>query len=223
MQQEQQQQQQQQAKARMYMTDQKKTNKRHRKKRAIRPVKKTEESIISGTPGVRTRYVPFFYHKPAKKRRTTNLLFKRPTTSPHSRQLAAVQHRPPHTAYPSLPPHPIYDFLSLLGASTTRPLVPRRHLSTTMNHSSHESMMEPTMAMTEHGMMTSHSDHDHGSMGDDDSMLNVTSTAGMMDDPFCNGDGTVMLMGFQVSPSASCVAATPPPCVRRGCCGRRPP
>lgn len=72
-----------------------------------------------------------------------------------------------------------------------------------MNHSSmsmHDSM-EPTMAMTEHGMSTS--DHmDHGSMGDDDAMANVTSTEAMMDDPFCNGDGTVMLMGFQVSPSA---------------------
>lgn len=70
-----------------------------------------------------------------------------------------------------------------------------------MDHSS----MEPTMAMTEHGMMTSTSDHmDHGSMGDDDSMLNATGTDGMMNDPFCNGDGTVMLMGFQVSPSVSC-------------------
>lgn len=61
----------------------------------------------------------------------------------------------------------------------------------------------------------SHSSHDHGSGSD---MASSATAMSDMDtgDQFCEGDGTVMLMGFQVSPPAAACAADahrpdPPP------------
>lgn len=74
--------------------------------------------------------------------------------------------------------------------------------------------MEPTM-MTDHSMSSDHMGHDHGS---DDAMGNTTTAGTGMGEPFCNGDGTVMLMGFQVSqPPPLSRAELRSSCVWRGC------